>query len=283
MQGAQHYTLGWNDFANSTSEAFKGLYSDTNFADVTLVCENDKKIAAHKVVLSSSSDFFKTILINNPHQHPLLYLKGTKFLDLQLIIQFMYSGQTQVAQNRLPGLMKTAEELEIKGLTAVQSKNNNSRSSEKIDSVEEFVGNSIDESGTNNEEEFNNRNIVAMEESSVTDDIRHTFVKDSLIPMSSDGENVGNALDSNSDLLKKNIKEESSFSSSNNCGLSPINGSKRVKCELCGKEFSNKQNATRHRQYAHEGIKYPCQQCNHKASTMSNLKTHQKGHHSELL
>ena len=182
----------------------------------------------------------------------------------------MYSGQTQVAQNRLPGLMKTAEELEIKGLTAVQSKNNNSSSSEKIDSKEEFVGNSVDEFGTNNEDESKDKNIVAMEDSSVTDD-------------SHDGENVSNTLDSNSDLLKKNIKEESSFSSSNNCGLSPINGSKRVKCELCGKEFSNKQNATRHRQYAHEGIKYPCQQCNHKASTMSNLKTHQKGHHSELM
>ena len=53
---------------------------------------------AHKVVLSACSPFFKSILKRNPHQHPLLYLKGVNSQDLGSLLNFMYQGQVNVAQ-----------------------------------------------------------------------------------------------------------------------------------------------------------------------------------------
>ena len=74
------YNICWDKFKVSTSEAFKNLIKDTDFTDVTLACEDGKQIKAHKVILSACSPFFKDILIQNPHTHPLIYLKGINFL-----------------------------------------------------------------------------------------------------------------------------------------------------------------------------------------------------------
>jgi hypothetical protein len=41
-------------------------------------------LQAHRVILSACSPFFKAVLRRNPHQHPLLYLKGVSFRDMQV-------------------------------------------------------------------------------------------------------------------------------------------------------------------------------------------------------
>jgi hypothetical protein len=53
----------------------------------------------------------------NPHQHPLLYLKGVKYTDLQSVLNFMYHGEVNVAQDELNSFLAVAEDLRVKGLT----------------------------------------------------------------------------------------------------------------------------------------------------------------------
>ena len=111
----EKFNLCWNKFENSVSETVRKLYTDKNFTDVTLVCEDGKQIAAHKVILSTSL-FFNNILIQNPHDRPLLYLKGIPFNILKSLVQFMYLGQVEVAQNDLDEFMNSAAELKVDGL-----------------------------------------------------------------------------------------------------------------------------------------------------------------------
>ena len=54
------------------------------------------------------------------HAHPLLYLKGVKFNDLQSVLNFMYHGEVNVAQEELNSFLSVAEELHVKGLTQGQ-------------------------------------------------------------------------------------------------------------------------------------------------------------------
>ena len=68
----QLMNLSWNDFQNSTIRTFNKLPDDERFSDITLVCDEGKQIKAHRIILSSCSSFFKELLIQNPHQHPLL-------------------------------------------------------------------------------------------------------------------------------------------------------------------------------------------------------------------
>jgi len=126
--GSEKFCLRWNDFESNISSAFRELRDDKDFFDVTLACD-DEQIQAHKVILSACSQFFRNILRRNPHQHPLLYLKGVKFTDLQAVLNFMYHGEVNVAQEELNSFLAVAEELRVKGLTQNQSGSQKSESS----------------------------------------------------------------------------------------------------------------------------------------------------------
>jgi len=116
----EKFCLRWNDFENNISNAFKELRDDKDFFDVTLACD-DEQIPAHKVILAACSPFFRNILRRNNHQHPLLYMKGVKFSDLQAVLNFMYHGEVNVAQEELNSFLAVAEDLRVKGLTQTQS------------------------------------------------------------------------------------------------------------------------------------------------------------------
>ena len=75
MGESEKFCLRWNDFESNISTAFKEVREDKDFFDVTITC-GDEQIQAHKVILSACSPFFRTVLRNNRHEHPLLYLKG---------------------------------------------------------------------------------------------------------------------------------------------------------------------------------------------------------------
>jgi len=116
---SEKFCLRWNDFEGNISAAFQELRDDKDFFDVTLACE-DEQIQAHRVILSACSPFFRNILRRNPHQHPLLYLKGVTFNDLQSVLNFMYHGEVNVAQEELNSFLAVAEDLRVKGLTQSQ-------------------------------------------------------------------------------------------------------------------------------------------------------------------
>ena len=113
---SEKFCLKWNDFERNISLSFRELKEEKDFFDVTLACDDDQ-VRAHKLILSACSPFFKDILRRNPHQHPLLYLRGIKFRDIQSILQFMYHGEVNVAQEDLNSFLSISEELKVKGLT----------------------------------------------------------------------------------------------------------------------------------------------------------------------
>jgi len=112
----EKFCLRWNDFESNISLAFREIREEKDFFDCTLSC-GSRQIQAHKLILSACSPFFRSVLKQNPHQHPLLYLKGVKFTDLQAVLNFMYHGEVNIAQEELNSFLSVAEELQVKGLT----------------------------------------------------------------------------------------------------------------------------------------------------------------------
>eukprot|EP00092_Neocalanus_flemingeri_P006803 GFUD01007346.1.p1 GENE.GFUD01007346.1~~GFUD01007346.1.p1 ORF type:complete len:314 (-),score=94.65 GFUD01007346.1:29-970(-) len=121
MANGEKFCLRWNDFENNISIAFRELRDDKDFFDVTFVCD-DNQVQAHKVILSACSPFFRSVLKKNPHQHPLLFLRGVKYEEILSILNFMYHGQVSVAQEELNSFLAVAEDLQVKGLTATGEK-----------------------------------------------------------------------------------------------------------------------------------------------------------------
>jgi len=124
----EKFCLKWNDFEENINTAFRELREDKDFFDVTLACDDSKQVQAHKVILSACSPFFKTVLKRNRHEHPLLYLKGVKYAELVAVLNFMYLGEVNVAQEELNTFLSVAEDLKVKGLTQDKSPNENLKS-----------------------------------------------------------------------------------------------------------------------------------------------------------
>eukprot|EP00094_Tigriopus_californicus_P001872 TCALIF_01805-PA protein Name:"Similar to lolal Longitudinals lacking protein-like (Drosophila melanogaster)" AED:0.31 eAED:0.31 QI:614/1/0.66/1/1/1/3/0/173 len=109
------YNLQWNDHPNQLVAMFSNLFNSTSLVDVTLAAEG-KHIEAHKMVLSACSDYFRSLFLVNPNQHPIVILKDVQFEDLKTIVQFMYQGSVEVSSDKISGFIKTADTLKIQGI-----------------------------------------------------------------------------------------------------------------------------------------------------------------------
>ena len=118
---SEKFCLQWNDFKENIHAAFGRLRDDTEFADVTLVCEDGQLVEAHKVILAASSPVFQKILQEAKHPRPLVYLKGFQLEHLQTILDFLYFGEVNVYQENLDSFLAIAEELKLKGLSGQTS------------------------------------------------------------------------------------------------------------------------------------------------------------------
>ena len=97
-------------------QTFGEFFKENVLTDVTLVCDDQVRIDAHKIVLSAGSHFFREMFVNNPHSHPLLYLRGLKEQELLSILQFLYVGETSLNKDSVPQFLSVAKEFEISGL-----------------------------------------------------------------------------------------------------------------------------------------------------------------------
>ena len=84
--------------------------------DVTLVSDDEHHIAAHKLILSASSEFFKNIIKKSNHSNPLIFLSGVTSKELYRIMDYIYQGEVQLLQDDLDSFMEIANKLKIGGL-----------------------------------------------------------------------------------------------------------------------------------------------------------------------
>ncbi|XP_065564527.1 zinc finger protein 665-like isoform X2 [Artemia franciscana] len=112
----KQFCLKWNNYMDVFHGAFLSLLNSELFTDVTLSCDS-QSIKCHRLVLSSCSPYFETLLLGISHPHPIIILKDVKFHDLLALVKFMYAGEVTVSQAKTSSLIKVAEMLKVKGLT----------------------------------------------------------------------------------------------------------------------------------------------------------------------
>ncbi|XP_061395635.1 protein tramtrack, alpha isoform-like [Musca vetustissima] len=115
----QQYCLRWKYHHSNLQTMFSQLLDRGCFCDVTLACEG-QLIRAHRVVLCACSTFFDTVLTNYASERdPIIIMKDISFADIKCLIEFMYKGEINVEHANLASLLKTADDLKIKGLAEV--------------------------------------------------------------------------------------------------------------------------------------------------------------------
>ena len=120
----EKFCLKWKDFQVNVSNSFCTLRQENDFFDVNLVSDDGCTISAHKVVLSASSEFFKTILRKADHSKPMIFLNGVASTELNHILDYIYEGEVQLFQEDLNSFLDVAQKLKINGLIGVGTEDN---------------------------------------------------------------------------------------------------------------------------------------------------------------
>ena len=115
----EKFCLKWNDFHSNVTKSFQNLRKEEDFFDVTLVGDDGKHATAHKLVLASSSEYFKNVFNNSKkyfQSHALICLEGLLQDDLNNILDYIYQGEVQIHQQDLDRFLAIAQRLKLEGL-----------------------------------------------------------------------------------------------------------------------------------------------------------------------
>lgn len=116
QQAAEQLSLRWNNFHSNLTSGFYDLLETADMVDVTIAVDGHF-LQAHKIVLSICSPYFKQMFRVNPCPHPIVVLQDVGHENMKDILQFMYMGEVSVLRENLPSFLRTAEVLQVKGLT----------------------------------------------------------------------------------------------------------------------------------------------------------------------
>ena len=246
------------------------MRQESEFSDVSLVCEDEYQIEAHRIILSACSPFFSTLLKRNKHSHPMIYMRGLKAKDLEAIVDFIYHGETSIAQQDLNEFLALAEELQLKGLTGSQNEEG-----DLLEETNKVSDTKIKPLKTRNEMKLEKLLDTKLQDmkikvggkisiepsSNIKDKIKsikyEKICYDTEVNNKSFGDISGDIdlkmlQDANTDELRGQI---------NSMMEKVTEGEFKWKCTECGKASKDKQGMSRHVETHIEGISYPCNQC----------------------
>lgn len=113
-----HHTIKWNQ--REIIEEQQYLFNNNLETDCVLISAQGKHIQAHQVVLSSSSDFFRTILSDSPSVvgSPTIHIPDADTCVLEAMLRFIYTGETTITSDHFSALIAICNLLHIKGCIA---------------------------------------------------------------------------------------------------------------------------------------------------------------------
>ena len=265
MAESDIFCLRMQEFNKNIGISWQELQIETNFCDVTLACE-DKQIKAHKVIISSCSPVLRNILKLNQNPHPLIYLRRVKYKDLQNLLNFMYQGEVNVAEEDFTSFLEVAEDLNIRGLSEGNKEGYNAKLKIPLQATHESTA--------------KRKRTV---EKIIIEDIKEA----NYIETSNEfGQACDNFADNESKISISSIEcnqIKQKNNEDNKQSLVSIVAEKKFPCGKCDFKAKYKNDLKVHIESTHDGVRYPCDQCDYKAKQKSRLKIHKDSIHEGVL
>ena len=248
MNTNDYLKLTWSLHMNNFKDVIKDLQETECLSDVTLVCDDDTKIRAHKFVLIGSSPVLRSMLLQSSQRDTIVFMRGVGRQELEWALQFMYLGQAQVPQTHLQTFIGLAMDLKMRGIHNEEVEQNDEKTILKTVAPEVITNfDTSDMEKSLNEQQ---------EEREVLDEREEQERK---VEYSSSLESWKNSssIETNPDYVNK------------------------YSCKLCSYQARSKQakDLNEHIQRVHEGIRYPCDLCDYQAGRPQNLKDHKAFKH----
>ena len=285
MAVTKRLNLSWDDFHSTVSKSFSSMRDEDYLADVTLITDDNKQVSAHKLVMSASSAYFKSIFkINKNLPSLFLCLEKVNAKNLSHLLDYMYNGEVQIEEENLEEFLTVARRFKLEGLCEkVIEKANNGKEDKSLN--EEVIE---DEETKSQQEEDENESKLW----------KNIPLKQELIQSGMEIKELietGNELKELIETGIENIKESKSYK---NCSVirkivpnKITQGEKELnevinqfierhmdkgkyECKLCGKVAKIKTNLKNHIETHMEGLEFSCKMCERKFKTRIMLAVH---------
>ena len=115
------YRLKWERYSEALRWGLKEEKQRGDFSDVAVAVPGGHTLHAHKLVLATSSHFFRQILRENNHPYPLIFIAGMTWENLLKVVDFMYLGEVEMGTEDLDSFIEAAEMLQLVGLETEKS------------------------------------------------------------------------------------------------------------------------------------------------------------------
>jgi len=243
---SEKFSLKWNDFSSNASKSF-GLFRNEDYLhDVTLVCDDQKKITAHKLVLSASSEYFKSIFKSNKISNPYLCLEQVSSSDLKNILDYIYNGEVEIYQEHLDRFLNIAQRFKLDGLLGRDEEEVQEKVTQCLDTPQSF----------DYPQSFKEHKITKSEQQETSIQLNSQIVQPLAL-----GTTDFSEVD---ERLYQNMERNSDGSYS---------------CKVCSKTVPKKTHMKFHVETHMEGLSFPCNTCGKEFRTRHLLKNHYSRFH----
>ena len=256
---SEKFCLKWNDFNSNASKSFSRLRGEDFLQDVTIVGDDNSQVAAHKLVLSACSEYFKNIFKNNSHSHPLLCLEGVTSKEIKNILDYIYNGEVSIYQEELDRFLAVAQRFKLEGLLEGENEKRKDEQSFEEVNLKSQIFTPLKEQGSHIAKPENKR----YENYDISNEL--------VIP-------------TENEAVKFVMSEEEK----NNLEATIDQHIERIdvgswRCKICGKSAKKSQHVKNHVEAKHlEGLSLPCNLCGSVFKSRNNLYSHVSHTHKKI-
>ena len=200
-----------------------------------------------------------------------------------MLVQLMYLGECQVAEDQLDKFFDLALELGVEGIFKEDCE-------KKSEDVENEQRNKDLDKVRKDETSEGGDDIEIQLKSGTVDELQSLFLKREILKVAT---SVCTKKELETDL-PRNTSDILHRFSCDLCGkgfyyIYQLNEHKEIKhegkrynCDLCDKSWSKEKQLVAHKQIKHEGIRYDCDDCAFKSVSRKNLKSHRDFIHAGI-
>ena len=299
----EEFHFSYSEFKGNASETFGNLWKEKEFANVTLVSSDEVKTLVHKVILATASPLLKRILVQNPHEHPLIFFNSIRSTVVEQLVKFIYLGECDVDQEDLFSFLDAGKSLQIRGLVIEAGEAGQKSAPTEVKKIAEGGATVVQpdktESGLTDDILLDNPHIDAKDNVDVKKEVdeaskRFPKIKEeisSLFKIERVGDEEVLRINSSDKLYRDLFKNKEGKFQCNQCDyaqvkrfgemvnhIKAVHEGFKLSCELCDFQTGYKRCLNEHIKIIHEGKLKHCKECSFTTKNRSSLSIHMTKH-----